>query len=64
MTERKRNSKPKWIDPDDAPELTWEAAERAQIAVGGKVIREATGTLTRRFTEEELEGRMTREVTK
>lgn len=31
---------------DDAPELTEEIAARAQIAVGGKVVREATGTAT------------------
>jgi uncharacterized protein (DUF4415 family) len=48
MTERKRNTKRDWIDPDDAPEWPDEAWDRAQISVGGKVIREATGTLTRR----------------
>jgi len=48
MTEKRKSTKPNWIDPDDAPELTAEVAERAQIAVGGKVIREATGTLTKR----------------
>ena len=37
-----------WTDPDDAPELTPEIAERAQISIGGKVVRPATGTLTRR----------------
>lgn len=37
-----------WIDPDDAPELTEEVAARAQISVGGKVIRKATGTYTKR----------------
>lgn len=34
-----------WIDPDDAPELTEEMAEVAEIRVGGKVIRPATGYL-------------------
>jgi uncharacterized protein (DUF4415 family) len=34
-----------WIDPDDAPELTKEFFEIAQISVAGKVIRPATGTL-------------------
>jgi uncharacterized protein (DUF4415 family) len=48
MTAKRKNSKPEWIDPDDAPELTDEVADRAQIAIGGKVVREATGTLTRR----------------
>ena len=48
MTERKRNTKRDWIDPDDAPEWPDEVWDRAQISVGGRVIREATGTLTRR----------------
>jgi hypothetical protein len=43
-----------WTDPDEAPELTREAADRAQIAIGGRVARPARGTLTRWFTEEEL----------
>ena len=38
----------KWSDPDDAPEWDEEVFGRAEIAVGGKVVREATGTLTRR----------------
>jgi uncharacterized protein (DUF4415 family) len=36
-----------WIDPDDAPLLTKEFFDRAEIREGGKVIRAATGTLTR-----------------
>ena len=48
MTAKRKNSKPEWIDPDDAPEWPDEAWDRAQIAVGGEVIREATGTLTKR----------------
>jgi uncharacterized protein (DUF4415 family) len=36
------------LTPDDAPELTPELAARAQISAGGKVIRKATGTLTKR----------------
>ncbi|MDP9057567.1 MAG: BrnA antitoxin family protein [Pseudomonadota bacterium] len=36
-----------WIDPDDAPILTAEIAARAEIRQDGKVIRPATGTLTR-----------------
>lgn len=34
-----------WIDPDDAPDLTAELAAVAEIAVGGKVIRPASGYL-------------------
>ena len=40
-------TKRKWADPDDAPELTKEIAARAQISIGGRVIRPATGTLTK-----------------
>jgi uncharacterized protein (DUF4415 family) len=36
-----------WTDPDDAPEWTDEIWDRAEIAIGGKVVRPATGTLTR-----------------
>lgn len=32
-----------WIDPDDAPELTEEVARHAEIRIGGKLVREATG---------------------
>jgi uncharacterized protein (DUF4415 family) len=48
MSAREKHTKAKWIDPDDAPELTAEVAERAQIAIGGRIIRKATGTLTKR----------------
>lgn len=36
-----------WADPDDAPEWSDEVFERAEVRKGGKVVREATGTLTR-----------------
>ena len=36
-----------WVDPDDAPELTQDFFDRAEIAIGGKVIRPANGTLTK-----------------
>ena len=48
MSARERNSKGEWIDPDDAPEWPDEVWDRAQFSIGGKVVREATGTLTRR----------------
>lgn len=38
-----------WVDPDDAPILTKEFFERAEVRVGGKLIRKATGTLTRSY---------------
>ena len=48
MSEKERDAKGEWIDPDDAPEWTGEMFDRAQISVGGVVICEATGTLTKR----------------
>ena len=48
MTANKRDSKPEWVDPDDAPEWGEEVFDRAQIAVGGEVFRPASGTLTKR----------------
>ena len=38
---------PDWVDPDDAPILTAQIAERAEVRQGKKVMRPATGTLTR-----------------
>ena len=46
MDASKRNTDESW-DPDTAPEIPDEAWDRAQISIGGKVIREATGTLTK-----------------
>ncbi len=37
-----------WIDPDDAPMLTKDFFDRAEIRDGGKIVRAASGTLTRR----------------
>ena len=51
-----------WIDPDDAPELTAEIAARAEIRVGGKLIRPATGTLTK-AGRPPLRGKTKRQVT-
>lgn len=48
MSEKERDTNGNWIDPDDAPEWTDEVWERAQFSIGGKVIRAATGTLTKR----------------
>lgn len=47
MIAKKRNMDDSW-DPDTAPEWPDEVWDRAQIARGGKVIRPATGTLTKR----------------
>lgn len=46
MTEKKRSSDDSW-DPDTPSEWPDEVWERAEFAIGGKVIRPATGTLTR-----------------
>ena len=48
MSENKKPIATNWDSDDDAPELTPELAARAQISVGGKVVRKATGTLTKR----------------
>jgi len=48
MTVKRKNTKAAWVDPDDAPELTDDFFDRAQIAVGEKIIRPANGTLTKR----------------
>lgn len=48
MTAKRKPTKSSWTDPDDAPELTRELARRAQVSIGGKVVREATGTVTKR----------------
>lgn len=48
MTEKGKDTTPSWNDPDDASEWPAEAWDRAQVAIGDKVIRPASGTLTRR----------------
>jgi hypothetical protein len=47
MTERTPDTDSDWVDPDDAPELTDEMLEQAEFSIGGKVIRPATGVLTK-----------------
>ncbi|MCL4713109.1 MAG: BrnA antitoxin family protein [Pseudorhodoplanes sp.] len=47
MPAKKRGSKRAWVDPDDAPEWTQDQFNRAEVAVGGKVVQPAQGTLTR-----------------
>ncbi|HEX6858765.1 MAG TPA: BrnA antitoxin family protein [Caulobacteraceae bacterium] len=46
MSGKEKNSKSTWIDPDDAPEWTDDQFARAQLSIGGRVIRPARGTLT------------------
>lgn len=40
-----------WVDPDDAPFLTAEIAARAEYRIGERVIRPATGTVTKDFAK-------------
>ena len=47
MIVSKNASKAEWIDPDDAPELTDEMLGMGQRTVGGRIIRPATGVLTK-----------------
>jgi uncharacterized protein (DUF4415 family) len=44
MTARKRASKSTWIDPDDAPELTEEWFQTADLYEGDKLIRRGRPT--------------------
>ena len=48
MIEKERDTKLTLSEEDEPVEWTDEMFDRAQISVGGVVIREATGTLTRR----------------
>lgn len=47
------NSKPEWVDPDDAPEITAEDLKRGIWAIDGKVVSEAEGSaaFTRKLQE-------------
>jgi len=46
-SEKDKDAKLGLTDEDEPVEWTDEMFDRAQISVGGKVIREATGTLTK-----------------
>jgi uncharacterized protein (DUF4415 family) len=48
MNEKERDTKLALSEEDEPVEWTDEMFDRAQISVGGVVIREATGTLTKR----------------
>ena len=47
MTKKLEASSETWIDPDDAPEWTEEMFARGELRIGDRLIRPATGTLTR-----------------
>ncbi len=48
MTVKESDTKHLWIDPDDAPELDEHFFANAEIRDGDRLIRPATGTLTKR----------------
>jgi uncharacterized protein (DUF4415 family) len=48
MGGKDKKSKSSWVDPDDAPEWSDDVFERAELRHGDKVVRAATGTLTKR----------------
>jgi uncharacterized protein (DUF4415 family) len=60
MTVNKRNTASTWINPDDAPELTEEFFEKADVFVGKKLVRRgrpqgsAKTSTTVRFDDEVL----------
>jgi uncharacterized protein (DUF4415 family) len=47
MQKKRRGSARQWKDRDDAPALTTDFFERAEISEGGTVVRPASGTWTR-----------------
>ena len=61
MSESNENTDPSSVDPDfdpdDPPEWPDEVWDRAEFAIGDKVIRPATGNFTRAFTPEEMRAR-------
>lgn len=48
MPENGKNISPAWKDPDEAPELTDDFFERAELKDGDRVVRAGDGALTRR----------------
>jgi uncharacterized protein (DUF4415 family) len=48
MNENSKGTSTEWVDPDDGPEWTDEMFDRAAIYKAGKLVRPATGTLTKR----------------
>jgi uncharacterized protein (DUF4415 family) len=48
MTENRKDTGSNWVDPDDAPEWSDEVFQRAEIRDGNRVVRPASGTLTKR----------------
>jgi uncharacterized protein (DUF4415 family) len=47
MTANRKDTPSEWVDPDEGPEWTDEMFDRAAIYKAGKLVRAATGTLTK-----------------
>jgi uncharacterized protein (DUF4415 family) len=47
MPAKKNATRRAWVDPDDMPEWSQDQFDRAEVAIGGKVVVPAQGTLTR-----------------
>jgi hypothetical protein len=47
MAVKKRPIRRDWSGSDDTPEWSQQQFDRAELAVGGRVVRPAQGTLTR-----------------
>lgn len=48
MSANEKPTNAPWVDPDEAPEWTAEAFERAEIRDGDQLVRSASGTLNQR----------------
>jgi hypothetical protein len=53
MPAKKRATRRGWVDPDDAPEWSQEQFDRAEVALGGRIVSPAQGTITRARPAEE-----------
>lgn len=59
MIVSKRDIKPAWVDPDDAPELTGEWFDAADLKIGDKLVRRGR---PRGSTKEQVSLRLDKEV--
>ena len=48
MRKNAKDTAPAWTEPDDAPDLTDDFFDRAELRDGDRLLRPAEGTLTRR----------------
>ncbi len=59
MIVSKRDTRPAWVDPDDAPELTGEWFDGADLKIGDKLVRRGR---PRGSTKEQVSLRLDKEV--